>query len=121
MRGKVFHNLMAEKVQALFKDQGWQVYTEYRYRRNSITTYFDLFAVKENHKIACEIETTVRHAMDNITKALAMDICLLVIVPTHRICRQIKQRLVSYNLNTSHKTVRILLFSQLETKDTSLI
>ena len=121
MRGKAFHNLMVKKTQTLFGYHGWQVYTEYRCRRNGITTYFDLFAVKENRKIACEIETTVRHAMDNIVKALAMDICLWVIVPTHSICRQVKQKLASSNLNTSHKTVRILLFSQLETEDTSLI
>ena len=114
MRGKYFHNALADKAQKIFSNNGWQVHKEYGCRRNGVTTYFDLYAVKENHVIACEIETTVRHAVDNIAKALSTGICLWVIVPTRAVLCQAKQKLDDSKLNFNQNTVKILLLSQLE-------
>ena len=114
MRGKDFHNTIADRAKVIFTSFNWQVYTEYRYQKNNITTYFDLYAVKGNIVIACEIETTPRHVTDNVTKALSTGVCVWVIVPTRAVLTQAKQKLASSNVNTSHKSMRILLFSQLE-------
>ena len=114
MRGKDFHNTLADRAKAIFISHNWQVYTEYRYRHNNITTYFDLYAVKENIAIACEIETTPRHVIDNVAKALSTGVCVWVIVPTRAVLCKAKQKLASSNINTSRKPIRILLFSQLE-------
>jgi hypothetical protein len=116
MRGKYFHNALADRAQKIFSNNGWQVHKEYGCRRNGITTYFDLYAVKENHVIACEIETTSRHIIDNVAKALSTGICLWVVVPTRAVLCQAKQKLSSSTIDTNQKTVRILLFSQLETE-----
>lgn len=114
MRGKAFHNRIAEEAKAIFSSHRWKVYTEHRYRKNGITTYLDLFAVKGDKSIACEIETTSRHAVDNAVKALSAGINLWVIVPSRTLRRQIEQKLISSGLDTGHKNVRILLFCQLE-------
>jgi hypothetical protein len=116
MRGKAFHNLIARQAQTIFNDNGWQVHTEYRCRRNGVTTYFDLFAVKKDRRVACEIETTSRHIIDNVAKALSTGVCVWVIVPTRAVLFQAKRKLLSSTLHTNQETVRILLFSQLETK-----
>ena len=70
MRGKAFHNYMAMQTKAIFDAHGWQVNSEHRYRKNGMTTYFDLYVMKGNRSIACEIETTSRHAIDNARKAV---------------------------------------------------
>ncbi len=114
MRGGAFHNKVVEEAKTVFSEHGWQVFTEHRYRKNGTTTYLDLLAVRGNKKIACEIETTSRHAVDNAVKALSAGIDLWVIVPSRRLRRQVKHKLISSGLDTGHKNVRILLFCQLE-------
>ena len=114
MRGAKFHNKIAEEAKAIFNNHGWKVYTESRYRKNDVTTYLDLLAVRGNKKIACEVETTARHAVDNTAKALSASLDLWIIVPSKALCRQVEYKLISSGLNTKHQAVRILLFCQLE-------
>lgn len=114
MRGGAFHNKIVEEVKAIFGNHNWQAYTEYRYRKNGITTYLDLLAVRGNKKIACEVETTARHAVDNAVKALSAGVDLWIIVPSRTLGSQIEHKLRYSGLNTKHQTVRILLFCQLE-------
>lgn len=112
MRGGVFHNKIVEEAKAIFNNHGWQAYTEYRC--NGITTYLDLFAVRGSKKIACEVETTARHAVDNAVKALSADLDLWIIVPSRTLGRQIEHKLRYSGFNTKHQTIRNLLFCQLE-------
>ena len=114
MRGGTFHNKIVEDAKTIFNNHGWQIHTEYRYRKNGITTYLDMLAVRRNKKIACEVETTSRHAVDNTVKALSAGLDLWIIVPSRTLCRQIEHRLISSGLNTKHRAIRILLFCQLE-------
>jgi len=114
MRGKAFHNRIVEEAGTIFSNYGWQTYTEYRYRNNGTTTYLDLLAVRGDKKIACEIETTSRHAVDNAAKALSADLDLWIIVPSRILHHQIEHKLISSGLDTRHKNIRILLFCLLE-------
>jgi hypothetical protein len=114
MRGSGFHNKIAEEVKAIFDNHNWQVYTEYRYRKNGVTTYLDLLAVRGNQKIACEVETTSRHAVDNAVKALSAGLDLWIIVPSRTLYRQIEHRLISSGINTKHQAIRVLLLCELE-------
>ncbi|MCK5000313.1 MAG: hypothetical protein KAS23_12290, partial [Anaerohalosphaera sp.] len=82
MRGKAFHNRIAMEAKTILNNHSWQVHTEHRCRKNGITTYLDLFAIKGNKAIACEVETTSRHAVDNARKAQAVGVVLWIIVPT---------------------------------------
>ena len=114
MRGGAFHNKVVEEAKTVFSEHRWQVFTEHRYRKNGTTTYLDLLAVRGNKKIACEIETTSRHAVDNAVKALSADIDLWVIVPSRRLRRQVEHKLISSGLDTRHKNIKVLLFCLLE-------
>lgn len=114
MRGAAFHNKIAEEVKMIFSNHGWQVYMEYRHRNNGVTTYLDLFAVKGDKIIACEVETTARHAVDNTTKALSAGLDLWIIVPSRTLRRQVEQKLTSSKLVVNRQSIRILLLCQLE-------
>jgi hypothetical protein len=114
MRGKAFHNKIAEDAKTIFNSHGWRVFTEHRYRKNSMTTYFDLLAVKGSQAIACEVETTVRHAIDNAFKAQTTGVTLWVIVPTRKLHRQIERKLKSSAVIKKNKSIKTLLLSQLK-------
>lgn len=114
MRGKAFHNKIAEEAKILFNNHGWRAETEYRYCKNGVTTYLDLLAIKGDDRIGCEVETTARHAVDNTVKALSAHIELWIIVPSRTLTRQIERKLKYSGLTINHQTVRILLFCQLE-------
>ena len=116
MRGGKFHNKIVGDAKSIFSNNGWQTYTEHRYRRNGITTYLDLLAVKEGHRIGCEVETTIRHAVDNTIKAQSAGIMLWIIVPSRKLYRQIKQKLSCSGTAINRNSVRILLLSQLESE-----
>lgn len=120
MRGKAFHNQIATDAKAIFSHHGWQVYTEHRCRKNGVTTYFDLLAVKGDQTIACEIETTPRHAVDNVLKAQAVGVVLWIIVPTRRLRRQIERKLESSGIAENHQFVKTMLLTQLNTELTLL-
>ena len=116
MRGSKFHNRIAEEVKTIFCNHNWRVYTEFRYRKNGVTTYLDLLAVKGNKCVGCEIETTVRHVIDNTQKAQSAGIMLWIIAPSRKLCRQVKQKLSYSNIATNHPSIRILLLGQLESE-----
>ncbi len=116
MRGKVFHNRIAEEAKAIFSNHSWQIYAEHRCRKNDITTYFDLFAVKGNQAIACEVETTSRHAVDNALKAQAVGVVLWIVVPTRTLRRQIERKLKSSGITENHQSIKAILLSQLNTE-----
>ena len=98
MRGQAFHNQIAAEAKTIFNRQGWQVYTEFGYFKDAVLTYFDLFAVKARQSIACEIETTSRHALDNALKAQAVGIVPWILVPSRRVRHQIECKLSAANV-----------------------
>ena len=57
VRGGAFHNKIVEEVRAVFLSYGWEVETEFFYQRNGITTFFDVYAVRGDVRIACEVES----------------------------------------------------------------
>lgn len=116
MRGAPFHNGLARQVQQVFERFGWRVWTERRIRANGVTTYVDLYAVKGGDTLACEIETTDRHALDNAQKAGVVGIPLWLVAPTRQIKRQIVRRLDAAGLTSGGQPIHVLLLGDLETE-----
>ncbi|MHC4680118.1 MAG: hypothetical protein ACYTEK_15635 [Planctomycetota bacterium] len=114
MRGDLFHNRLTQKARTTFEHFRWRVSIEHRFQANETTTYFDLLAVNGHHNLACEIETTPRHAMDNAQKAQAVGIPLWFVVPTRKVKRQIADKLKAQNLTPGGERIKVLLLSELE-------
>lgn len=113
MRGNPFHNKIAQEAQTIFICQNWQVFTEYGYKVDGSTTYFDLFATKGCHKLACQIETTSRHVIENALKAQVVSIPVWFIVPNRKVRKQIVNKLNRNRIRLNKERLNLLLLSNL--------
>ena len=93
VRGGAFHNKIVYDVVSVLQSHGWEVETEFRCQRNGVTTVFDVYAVKDGGVIAVEVETSVRHVVDNARKAQAVGVEVWVVVPSRRLKRTLEIRL----------------------------
>jgi len=114
MRGNPFHNKLVKDAERIFSDLGWQTDTEQMFCVDGITTYFDLFARASLLQVACEIETTCRHAIDNLKKAQAIRMPLWIIVPTRRIQRQIRRDIEYKPVYSGNEPVAVILPDELK-------
>lgn len=114
MRGNLFHKRLAQKAQITFENFDWRISIEHRVHANGTTTFFDLFAEINHYKLACEIETTPRHAIDNARKAQAVGMPLWFLVPTRKVKRQIAGKLNNQNLAPGGEPIKVLILSELE-------
>jgi len=113
MRGELFHNKIVHDTADIFSRNKWHVLLEYRYQNDLVTTYFDLFAVKNGRQIACEIETTTRHLLDNARKASLAGIELWIIVPSRKLLRQADKQLAASGIRNT-LSICLLLANQAE-------
>jgi hypothetical protein len=91
-----------------------EVDPEHKCSKNGVVTYLDLFARGKQFVLACEIETTARHGVDNALKAAAVNIPLWIIVPTNKVKIKISRKLKPLQLRPGGKPIKILLLGQLE-------
>ena len=116
MRGGSFHNKMVEEVVAVFLHNGWAVETEFFCQASGVTTFFDVYATKGDVRIACEVETSIRHVIDNVRKAKALQVRLWVIVPSRKLCRLVEHKLSGSDLLNSSGETFVLLFDEVESQ-----
>ena len=114
MRGDTFHNFLADEIKAAVSAPVTCVYTEYRVRRCGVVADFDLFLTAGHFVLGIEIETTIRHAFDNIRKADAVDVPLWVVVPTRRLKNRIERRLKNAEITPAGQPIKILLLDQVK-------
>jgi hypothetical protein len=116
MRGDPFHNKMVEEAVAVFLRDGWAVETEFFCQADDVTTFFDVYATKGDARIACEVETSIRHVIDNVRKAKALQVRLWVIVPSRKLCRLAKHKLNGSDLLDSSGEIFVLLLDEVESQ-----
>ena len=109
MRGGAFHNWMVERVVEMFLSYGWEVETEFCCRRNGVVTFFDVYAVKDGREVAVEVETSIRHVVDNVLKAWAVGVEVWIVVGRRRLKRMVGERLDRFSLAEFRDEVLILL------------
>lgn len=114
MRGMPLHNLTADKTGMTLSRFFKEVYPEYKYSRNGVTTYFDWFARQNQIVLAFEIETTARHGVDNAVKAAAVGVPLWIIAPTGKVKKRLLHKLAPLQLRPGGKPIKILLLGQLQ-------
>ncbi len=114
MRGEPLHNMMANGVETTLCYFFNEVHLEHPYRKNGVVTFLDLFARQNQFVLACEIETTTRHGVDNARKAAAVDIPLWIIVPTNQLKIKLSHKLKPFQLRPGGESIKILLLGQLQ-------
>jgi hypothetical protein len=114
MRGLCLHSYKDHKIRADLAIFPVRLYPECRICRNGVTGYFD-FGVKGGDRMwAIEIETTIRHLVDNAKKAAAVNIPLWIVVPTCQIRKQAALKLRSLNLLPGGEPIKLLLVGQVQ-------
>ena len=113
MRGGAFHNKMIEKVASAFLSHGWEVETEFCYRGGGVVTFFDVFAVKDRREIAVEVEMSVRHVVDNVRKARAVEVEVWVVVPSRRLKRAVERTLGEAGLAGGRDGISVALVGEI--------
>ena len=113
VRGRPFHNLIADQAKAVLDRYFEQVIPEHPIRRSGVTTYLDLCACGQSCTLAVEVETTERHALDNARKAAAVDVPLWIVVPTRALQSRLVQRLGLLDLTPGGEPICVLLLGQL--------
>ena len=114
MRGRTLHNLIADRAQRLMENSFEKVWTEHKCHRHGTTTFFDLLGQTGALELAIEVETTVRHAVDNARKAEAVDVPVWLVAPQQRLQRTLQRKLETLDLTPGGKPIKILLLGQLE-------
>ena len=114
MRGKALHNMMANRTGTTLHGFFHEVNPEYKCSRNGTVSYLDLYARENQFVLGCEIETTVRHGVDNALKATAVNIPLWIIVPTNSVRVKLLRKLKPLQLRPAGEPIKVLLPGQLE-------
>ena len=121
MRGDPLHNFMAPEVQGIADRFCDFTSLECRFRKNGVTTFFDVFARRGAISLAFEIETTSRHAVDNAQKACAVGVPMWIVVPRRRLRRKLFRQLDSLELRPGNEPIKILLLGQVEQELTNYL
>ncbi len=114
MRGKAFHNLLVQETQSRLAEFFDEVEAEYPIRRGGVVDFLDLFAQGPSGTLAVEVETTLRHALDNARKAAAVEIPLWIVVPTRALRRHLLRQLESLDLGPGGQPICVLLLGELQ-------
>jgi len=95
MRGGYLHNeAMAAELGATLKKCGARVWTEYPVEPGRRAGAVDIYAELGSVRLACEIELGPRRVLQDVKKAEALDVDLLLIVtPTATVARRIRAKL----------------------------
>jgi hypothetical protein len=101
---------MTRQILAGFFDE---VKVEYGITIDKVTGYFDLFGRRGNLQIAFEVETTIRHVVDNANKASAAGVLLWIIVPERRLRNDARRLLEPLSLKPGGEPIKILLLGEL--------
>jgi len=113
MRGQTLHNLIVARAKRLMEDSFDQAWTEHKCHRNGTITFFDLFGQTGAVQLAIEVETTVRHAVDNARKAEAVGVPVWFVVPQRQLQRTLQSKFQTLDLTPRGEPIKILLLGQL--------
>ena len=121
MRGKPLHNLKAIEIKDIAGKFFSFVSCEYRFQRNGVTTYFDVFAQRDSVTLAVEVETTSRHVIDNARKAFLVGVPLWFVVLRRKLKLELMRKLKPLDLKPGGQPIKILFLAQLEQELTNYI
>ncbi len=114
MRGRIFHNFLVALTVATFRQMGFEVLIEYAlYLADGRADYVDLLAWRENYTAICEIETTARHALENLAKAKLLNLPLWIIVPNRKVRLEVGNKLMRAGCNPEKDSFQISMPDEL--------
>jgi hypothetical protein len=122
MRGGAFHNFLVAQSAEQFQEAGFEVLIEYPLQLlDGRRDYIDLLARREGAMIACEVETTARHVLDNLAKARTLGLTLWFVVPTRKVRAAVARKVQRASKTPSDAPIQILLIGEVFQRLTSCL
>lgn len=114
IRGDTGHNFVAASVRDAFSQSGFDVALECPIRLpDGRRDFVDVLAWKPGCTIACEVETTPRHAAENARKAIIAGLPLWIVTPNWKVRAAVARTLKRASFNLSGSRIKILSLGQL--------
>lgn len=115
IRGGGFHNHLVSEAARIFQRAGFDVRLECPIRLpDGRKDFIDLLVKRQDCSICIEVETTIRHLVENATKADAVGLPLWVVVPTRKVKKAAIKKLCQSHLRPGGLKVYFLLLDELE-------
>jgi hypothetical protein len=122
LRGKAFHSHLAAQVARDFLRAGFRVWPEYGLRlSDGRRDFVDLLAGREGVTIACEVETTARHVLENVAKAQALRLTLWIVVSNRKVASAVARKVRKMSRTPVAAPIQILLVGEVFQRLTSCI
>ncbi|MBI4716555.1 MAG: hypothetical protein HY763_02015 [Planctomycetes bacterium] len=113
MRGRLAHNVCARRAQEQLETTGWAVAVEKRFAAGVGFTDVDLWATRGVHALIVQVETSVRHALENLTRAADIPCAGYLMLGTTGGCRAVLRRALRRNRPTVAFPVAVVSLSTL--------
>jgi hypothetical protein len=114
LRGQIFHNFLVNQTKNIFMDQGFIVHTEYRLpAEKGRSDFVDILAYRERTVLLVEVETSVRHVLDNAAKAQQVNLPLWIIVPNRKVRLGVVKTLKFHPYRPGGLAIQIPVISEL--------
>lgn len=115
LRGGKLHNYLVTESEGILQGAGFETYQEHPKKLSGGgVDFIDLLAQKGDFMICIEVETSARYVLTNAAKAEQLGLPLVVIVPTRRIRKAVRDKLQQSAISPGGCAIYILLLSQLK-------
>ncbi len=120
LRGGNLHNYLVLESEGILQAAGFETHQEQPQKlSDGGLDFVDLLAEKEGFLVCIEVETSARYVLTNAAKAEQLGIPLVVIVPTRKVKRAVKNKLGKTDIRPGASDIYILLLSQLKQEVTN--
>ena len=93
-RGKTLHQFLVAEVERILVCFGFRVAIEHKLPlKDGRVDYVDVLACRGKTVLACEVETTARHVVENACKADALGVAVWFVVPNEAVRSAVARRL----------------------------
>ena len=115
LRGGKLHNYLVIESESILQDAGFETYQEHPKKlSDGGVDFIDLLAKKGDFMICIEVETTARYVLTNTAKAEQLGLPLIVIVPTRKVRKAVRNKLKQSTISPGGCGIYILLLAQLK-------
>ena len=120
LRGGSLHNYLVLESEGILQEAGFETRQEHPKKLpDGGLDFIDLLAEKEGFLVCIEVETSARYVMTNAAKAEQLGLPLVVVVPTRKVKKAVRNKLGKADIRPGGRDICILMLVQLKQEVTN--
>lgn len=120
LRGGSLHNYLVCEAGKIFHHAGYETHQEHPEKLpGGGLDFIDLLARRGEFVVCIEVELSARYILSNAAKARKLKLPLVVLVPSRRVQKSVRNKLKKAGINPKKHRIYILLLSQLKQEVTN--